>query len=85
VTAAAGPPLTPEFKAKLALAVLREEETVPELARNRATAYYRPRSTPLDDLALMRLIDEIYTARPIYGSRNMSRSCRQTPPERSTS
>jgi putative transposase len=34
--------------------------------------YYRPAETPADDLRLMRLIDEQYTARPFYGSRRMA-------------
>jgi putative transposase len=34
--------------------------------------YYRPAETPADDLRLMRLIDEQYTARPFYGSRRMT-------------
>jgi putative transposase len=34
--------------------------------------YYRPVETPADDLRLMRLIDEVYTARPFYGSRRMA-------------
>jgi putative transposase len=34
--------------------------------------YYRPVETPAADLRLMRLIDELYTARPFYGSRRMA-------------
>ena len=34
--------------------------------------YYRPAGPPADDLRLMRLIDEVYTARPFYGSRRMA-------------
>jgi putative transposase len=34
--------------------------------------YYRPVETPADDLRVMRLIDEVYTARPFYGSRRMA-------------
>ena len=34
--------------------------------------YYRPIETPADDLRVMRLIDEGYTARPFYGSRRMT-------------
>jgi putative transposase len=34
--------------------------------------YYRPTGTPAGDLRLMRLIDEVYTARPFYGSRRMA-------------
>jgi putative transposase len=42
------------------------------LSLNRSTAYYEAASTPQEDLALTRLIDEIYTARPIDGSRKMT-------------
>ena len=38
----------------------------------RSNVYYRPAETPADDLRLMRLIDEVYTARPFYGSRRMA-------------
>lgn len=34
--------------------------------------YYRPVETPADDLRVMRVIDEVYTARPFYGSRRMA-------------
>jgi putative transposase len=34
--------------------------------------YYRPAGAPPDDLRLMRLIDEQYTACPFYGSRRMT-------------
>jgi putative transposase len=34
--------------------------------------YYRPAETPADDLRLMRLLDEQYTACPFYGSRRMT-------------
>jgi putative transposase len=34
--------------------------------------YYRPAETPADDLRVMRRIDELYTARPFYGSRRMA-------------
>jgi putative transposase len=34
--------------------------------------YYRPAEPPADDLRLMRQIDELYTARPFYGSRRMA-------------
>jgi putative transposase len=45
------------------------------LSLNRSTAYYEPAPTPDEDLALMRLIDELYTARPIYGSRKWWSDC----------
>jgi hypothetical protein len=35
------------------------------LALNRSTAYYEAAPTPAEDSALMRIIDEVYTARPI--------------------
>ena len=35
----------------------------------RSTAYYRPDPVSEEDLALMRLIDEIHLQRPFYGSR----------------
>jgi putative transposase len=34
--------------------------------------YYQPAETPAADLRVMRLIDEVYTARPFYGSRRMA-------------
>jgi putative transposase len=34
--------------------------------------YYRPVETPADDLRVMRLIDELYTARPFFGSRRVA-------------
>ena len=42
------------------------------LGLTRSAVYYRPAETPADDLRLMRLIDEVYTARPFYGSRRMA-------------
>jgi putative transposase len=44
---------------------------------NRSTAYYETAPTPAEDLALMRLIDELYTARPIYGGRKMVERLRE--------
>jgi putative transposase len=38
----------------------------------RSNVYYEPVETPADDLRVMRLIDEVYTARPFYGSRRMA-------------
>jgi len=38
----------------------------------RSSLYYRPRGPSEEDLALMRLIDEHYTATPFYGSRRMA-------------
>ena len=37
----------------------------------RSTLYYQPASMDPDDLALMRRMDELYTASPFYGSRRM--------------
>ena len=39
----------------------------------RSTLYYRPRAPHPDELALMRRLDEFYTAYPFYGSRQMRR------------
>jgi putative transposase len=47
------------------------------LSLNRSTAYYEAVPTPDEDLALMRVVDELYTARPIYGSRKMSERLRE--------
>jgi putative transposase len=43
------------------------------LGLNRSTLYYEPAPEPPENLALMRLIDEQYTARPFYGSRRITR------------
>jgi putative transposase len=42
------------------------------LGLTRSNVYYRPAETPAEDLRLMRLIDEQYTACPFYGSRRMT-------------
>jgi putative transposase len=42
------------------------------LGLNRSSLYYQPVAEAADDLRLMRLIDEQYTARPFYGSRKMT-------------
>jgi putative transposase len=42
------------------------------LGLNRSTFYYEPTGAAPEDLRLMRLIDEQYTACPFYGSRRMS-------------
>jgi putative transposase len=42
------------------------------LGLTRSTVYYQPTETPADDLRLMRLLDEQYTACPFYGSRRMT-------------
>ena len=38
----------------------------------RSTLYYRPAAVSVDDLALMRRMDELYLATPFYGSRRMA-------------
>jgi putative transposase len=42
------------------------------LGLNRSTFYYEPTGAAPEDLRLMRLIDEQYTACPFYGSRKMT-------------
>jgi putative transposase len=42
------------------------------LSLHRSTLYYAPKPVPTSDLELMRLIDEEYMRRPIYGSRKMT-------------
>ena len=42
------------------------------LGLTRSNVYYQRAETPADDLRLMRLIDEQYTACPFYGSRRMT-------------
>ena len=37
----------------------------------RSTVYYRPTGISAEDLALMRLLDEIHLERPFYGSRRL--------------
>ena len=43
------------------------------LGLNRASLYYEPAGETPENLRLMRLIDEQYTARPFYGSRRITR------------
>jgi putative transposase len=38
----------------------------------RSTLYYHPAPVSMDDLAVMRRIDELYLASPFYGSRRMT-------------
>jgi putative transposase len=52
-----------------ALSVRRQCEL---LGLNRSGLYYEPAGETPEDLRLMRLIDEQYTARPFYGSRRMT-------------
>jgi putative transposase len=42
------------------------------LGLSRSSLYYEPGGEAAEDLRLMRLIDERYTARPFYGSRRMT-------------
>jgi putative transposase len=53
-----------------ALSVRRQCEL---LGLNRSSLYYEPVGETPENLRLMRLIDEQYTARPFYGSRRMTR------------
>ena len=52
-----------------ALSVRRQCEL---LGLNRSSLYYEPVGETPEDLRLMRLIDEQYTACPFYGSRKMT-------------
>lgn len=52
-----------------ALSVRRQCEL---LELSRSSLYYEPGGEVAEDLRLMRLIDEQYTARPFYGSRRMT-------------
>jgi len=42
------------------------------LGLNRSTFYYEPTGATPEDLRMMRLIDELYTACPFYGSRKIT-------------
>jgi putative transposase len=42
------------------------------LKMHRRNVYYQPASRPLEDVELMRLIDEEYLRHPFYGSRQMT-------------
>ena len=42
------------------------------LGLNRSSLYYEPAGESSENLRLMRLIDEQYSARPFYGSRRMT-------------
>ena len=41
----------------------------------RSTLYYQPVPVSVDDLAVMRRMDELYLAYPFYGSRRMVAVC----------
>lgn len=43
----------------------------------RSSYYHRPKPKPVEDLALMRVIDEAYLAQPVFGSRQMTRWLRR--------
>lgn len=43
----------------------------------RSSYYHRPRAKPAEDLALMRVIDEVFLAQPVFGSRQMTRWLRR--------
>ena len=73
---------SPEFKAEVALAALRNEETPADpglsiagqcrlLGVNRSSFYYREKPVEPEDLELMRLIDEQYLKAPMRGTRSM--------------
>lgn len=47
------------------------------LGLNRSSFYYKPQPIKLEDLELMRLIDEQYLKTPSYGSRSMTRHFRR--------
>ena len=53
-----------------ALSVRRQCEL---LGLSRSSLYYEPAGETAENLRLMRMIDEQYTARPFYGSRRMTR------------
>jgi putative transposase len=43
----------------------------------RSSYYHRPKPKPVADLTLMRVIDEVYLAQPVFGSRQMTRWLRR--------
>jgi putative transposase len=47
------------------------------LGLNRSSFYYKPQPIKLEDLELMRLIDDQYLKIPSYGSRSMTRHFRR--------
>ena len=50
---------------------IRDQCVLIELPR--ANYYYQPKGWSSEELAVMRLIDEVYTAHPYYGTRRMSK------------
>jgi hypothetical protein len=60
---------SPAFKAKVALAALREDKTMAKMLQiSRGAGYYRSRPTSEADLALMRRIDEPHLEHPFMGA-----------------
>ena len=47
------------------------------LSLNRSSLYYQPKAPTIEELALKRRIDEIYTATPFYGIRRITAQLRQ--------
>ena len=45
----------------------------------RSSYYHRPQAKPVEDLALMRVIDEVFLAQPVFGSRQFQRPRRTDP------
>ena len=43
----------------------------------RSTLYYRPVAVSMDDLAVMRRMDELHLAYPFYGSRRLAAALRR--------
>src|SRR6266404_1348316 len=81
---------TATLKAQVALAALKGDRTVNELATqfsvrrqcallglNRASFYYQAATETEDNLRLMRQIDAEYTRHPFYGSRKLTRWLQQ--------
>ncbi len=64
--------------------MIEPERSEPSISRqcqllglNRSSFYYKPRPIKIEDLELMRLIDEQYLKTPSYGSRSMARHFRR--------
>jgi hypothetical protein len=61
---------SPAFKAKVALAALREDKTMAKLLQiSRGAVYYCSSPTSEADLAPMRRIDELHLEHPFMGAR----------------
>ncbi len=61
---------TAEFKAKVAMEAIRQQCGL--LGLNRSGLYYQPAGESVENLALMRLLDEQYTRTPCYGVLRMA-------------